>query len=118
MSTDTVATETGADTSVIFVPPAGTKSATIEAIVPGESRRASGAVSMVENTVDPSTGMVTIRATMPNTDEILWPGTLVNVELTLRNENTVLGGKPIEKIQTVPGLVDAIAYLDARRAIV
>lgn len=36
----------------------------------------------------------------------------------LRNENTVLGGKPIEKIQTVPGLVDAIAYLDARRAIV
>jgi hypothetical protein len=36
----------------------------------------------------------------------------------LRNENTALGGKPFEKIQTVPGLVDAIAYLDARRAIV
>jgi RND family efflux transporter MFP subunit len=68
----------------------GAETATIEAIVPGEKRRASGAVSMVENTVDPSTGMVTIRATMPNTDEILWPGTLVNVELTLRNENTVV----------------------------
>jgi len=36
----------------------------------------------------------------------------------LRNDNSVLGGKPIEKIQTVPGLVDAIAYLDARRAVV
>lgn len=36
----------------------------------------------------------------------------------LRNDNTVLGGKPIDNIQTVPGLVDAIAYLDARRAIV
>src|SRR3954452_17389716 len=36
----------------------------------------------------------------------------------LRNDNSALGGKPIEKIQTVPGLVDAIAYLDARRAIV
>lgn len=36
----------------------------------------------------------------------------------LRSENTALGGKPIDKIQTVPGLVDAIAYLDARRAIV
>ncbi|WP_028034169.1 MbcA/ParS/Xre antitoxin family protein [Chelativorans sp. J32] len=36
----------------------------------------------------------------------------------LRNDNTALGGKPIEKIQTIPGLVDAIAYLDARRAIV
>jgi transcriptional regulator with XRE-family HTH domain len=36
----------------------------------------------------------------------------------LRNDNTALGGKPLETIQTVPGLVDAIAYLDARRAIV
>ena len=36
----------------------------------------------------------------------------------LRNENTALDGKPIEKIQTVAGLVDAIAYLDARRAAV
>lgn len=36
----------------------------------------------------------------------------------LRNDNTALGGKPIEKIETVSGLVDAIAYLDARRALV
>jgi len=36
----------------------------------------------------------------------------------LRNDNTALGGKPIENIQTVTGLVDVIAYLDARRAIV
>lgn len=36
----------------------------------------------------------------------------------LRNENTMLGGKPIEKIQTISGLVDVIAYLDARRALV
>jgi transcriptional regulator with XRE-family HTH domain len=34
----------------------------------------------------------------------------------MRNENTALGGKPVEKVQTVSGLVDAIAYLDARRA--
>jgi Protein of unknown function (DUF2384) len=36
----------------------------------------------------------------------------------LRSENTVLGAQPIEKIQTIAGLVDVIAYLDARRAIV
>ena len=30
--------------------------------------------------------MVTIRATMPNKDELLWPGTLVTIELTLRVE--------------------------------
>ena len=34
----------------------------------------------------------------------------------LRNRNSALDGRPIEKIQSVPGLVDAIAYLDARRA--
>jgi hypothetical protein len=34
--------------------------------------------------------MVTTRATMPNTDELLWPGTLVTVQLTLRNEDAVV----------------------------
>ena len=36
----------------------------------------------------------------------------------LRNENTMLDGVPLENIQTVSGLVDAISYLDARRALV
>jgi hypothetical protein len=36
----------------------------------------------------------------------------------LKSENTAFGAAPIEKIQTVSGLVDVIAYLDARRAIV
>lgn len=36
----------------------------------------------------------------------------------LRNPNTALEAKPIEKMQTVSGLVDVIAYLDARRAVI
>ncbi len=35
----------------------------------------------------------------------------------LRNLNTALDGRPVEKIQSVAGLVDAIQYLDARRAL-
>jgi hypothetical protein len=35
----------------------------------------------------------------------------------LRNSNSALNGKPVERIQTVSGLVDAIQYLDARRAL-
>jgi RND family efflux transporter MFP subunit len=62
----------------------------VEALVPGETRTAHGRVSMIENTVDPTTGMVTIRATMPNEDELLWPGTLVNARLTLRVEEAVV----------------------------
>ena len=62
------------------------ETATLEAIVPGSDARATGQVTMIENTVDPATGMVTIRATMPNENEVLWPGTLVNTALTLRAE--------------------------------
>ncbi len=36
----------------------------------------------------------------------------------LRNENEVLGGTPLAIIQSVPGLVHAVSYLDARRALV
>jgi RND family efflux transporter MFP subunit len=66
------------------------ESATIEAMIPGEPRRASGAVTMIENTVEAGTGMVAVRATMPNSDELLWPGTLVNVQMTLREEDSVV----------------------------
>jgi RND family efflux transporter MFP subunit len=64
--------------------------ASVAAIIPGETRTAVGRVSMIENTVDPTTGMVTIRATMPNQDELLWPGTLVTARLTLRTEEAVV----------------------------
>ena len=45
---------------------------------------------MVENTVDATTGTVPVRATMPNTDELLWPGTLVQVRLIFREEESVV----------------------------
>jgi multidrug efflux system membrane fusion protein len=65
------------------------ESATIEAIIPGDPRRASGQVTMIENSVDAPTGTVPVRATMPNADELLWPGTLVTVQLTFREEEAV-----------------------------
>jgi membrane fusion protein, multidrug efflux system len=66
------------------------ETATIEAVVPGETRKASGQVTMIENTVDMTTGTVPVRATMPNTDELLWPGTLVTVQLSFREEEAVV----------------------------
>ncbi len=36
----------------------------------------------------------------------------------LANPNSALAGKPIEKIETIAGLLDVLAYLDARRALV
>lgn len=36
----------------------------------------------------------------------------------LKNRNTMLDGEPAALIQTVPGLMNVIHYLDARRAVV
>jgi membrane fusion protein, multidrug efflux system len=65
------------------------ETATIEAMIPGDPRRASGQVTMIENSVDTPTGTVPVRATMPNADELLWPGTLVTARLTFREEQAV-----------------------------
>ncbi len=73
------------------------ETATVQVAKPGSDKRASGAVSMIENTVDTATGMITLRATMPNTDELLWPGTLVSVVLTVREDEAV--AVPVTAVQ-------------------
>jgi membrane fusion protein, multidrug efflux system len=79
------------------------ETATVEALPPGETRAAPGQVTMIENTVDPSTGMVLVRATMDNNDELLWPGTLVNTQVILRNEKAVVVPSPVVQVsQTGP----------------
>jgi membrane fusion protein, multidrug efflux system len=73
------------------------ETATVEAVIPGDPRRAAGQVTMIENTADTPTGTVPVRATMPNADELLWPGTLVNVQMTFRVEEAVT--VPSEAVQ-------------------
>lgn len=64
--------------------------ASVNVVVPGEKRTAHGTVAMVENAIDATTGMATVRANIPNADELLWPGTLVSVQVTLRTEDAVV----------------------------
>ncbi len=64
-------------------------SASVEAMIPGETKRAVGRIAMIENTVDPATGMVNVRANMPNANDLLWPGTLVQTYLKLRDEEAI-----------------------------
>lgn len=47
---------------------------------------ASGELSFVNNTVDPGTGMIQLKATFTNREGTLWPGQFVNVVLTLTVE--------------------------------
>src|SRR5262245_35328350 len=53
-------------------------------------RRAVGSLTFLNNTVDPSTGTIQLKATFSNTDNVLWPGQFVDVALTLATENAVL----------------------------
>jgi len=48
---------------------------------PGKVAR--GVLSVIDNTVDPNTGTIKLKATFENQDRILWPGQFVNVALTL-----------------------------------
>ena len=61
----------------------------VTATIPGHQRSETGKVAMVENTVDQTTGMVTVRGIMNNENETLWPGTLVNTKLIIRTEDAV-----------------------------
>jgi multidrug efflux system membrane fusion protein len=58
-----------------------------------------GELSFVNNTVDPGTGMIQLKATFPNREDTLWPGQFVNVVLTLTTQpDTVV--IPSQAIQT------------------
>ena len=62
----------------------------VGATIPGRQNSEQGKVAMVENTVDATTGMITVRGIMDNGNETLWPGTLVQTKLTIRTEDAVV----------------------------
>ena len=43
-------------------------------------------MTFIDNTVDASTGNITLKATFPNEDRALWPGAFVDVLLRLRTD--------------------------------
>jgi len=53
----------------------------------GGARTSVGELSFIDNSVDVTTGMLTLKATFPNQDEALWPGSFVDVVLVLDEEH-------------------------------
>jgi multidrug efflux system membrane fusion protein len=63
----------------------------VQVVIPGdEANPGMGRLSLVDNTVDVSTGMVRLKATYQNDDRRLYPGQFVNVVLTLGTENQAI----------------------------
>lgn len=72
----------------------------IEAEVPGESGiREKGVISFIDNTVDPATGTIRLKASFENPRKQLWPGQFVNLSMILAlRENVVV--VPTQAVQT------------------
>ena len=70
---------------------------TVEARIDGGRRTAAGTLTFVNNTVDPTTGTIQLKATFPNADDALWPGQFVDVVLMLASEAAVV--VPAEAVQ-------------------
>lgn len=71
------------------------------ATIPNSERSETGKVAMVENTVDSTTGMVTVRGIMNNASEVLWPGILVQTKLIVRvEEGVVVPTVAVQRSQT------------------
>ena len=51
-----------------------------------DAKTVDGHLTFIDNTVNPATGMVRLKAAFPNTDHALWPGEFVNVRLRLGTE--------------------------------
>ena len=62
----------------------------VEALPDPSQPAAAGAVTFMNNTVDPTTGTIQLKATFANSDSALWPGQFVDVALTLTTERAVV----------------------------
>ncbi|WP_454917199.1 efflux RND transporter periplasmic adaptor subunit [Xanthobacter sediminis] len=76
------------------------KDASVAITLQGSGESISGGkVAVIDNTVDPQTGTITVRAVFENADERLWPGTLGSVTVTLRVEDNAVA-IPNEAVQS------------------
>jgi multidrug efflux system membrane fusion protein len=71
-------------------------------------QRASGMLSVIDNTVDPATGTIRLKATFDNHNRLLWPGQFVDVSLTLGMQSNVVV-VPAEAVQ--PGQRGPVVYV-------
>lgn len=66
-------------------------------ILAGAARRDvidTGKLAVLDNQVDPATGTIKLKATLPNDRRRLWPGAFVNVRLLVRIERAVVTVPP------------------------
>jgi multidrug efflux system membrane fusion protein len=70
----------------------------VEAAPQGGRGATAGEITFMNNTVDPTTGTIQLKATFANADHALWPGQFVDVSLVLTTEPALV--VPAAAVQT------------------
>ena len=86
----------GAEVSVVG---AASPSGTATAEGSGRHISARGLLTFVDNSVDPRTGTIALKATFPNRDRSLWPGQFVTVSMTVAKRDDAIV-VPARAVQT------------------
>lgn len=72
---------------------------TVAAEVPGTAGvKETGSVSFIDNSIDPATGTIKMKASFANTKKLLWPGQFANLSITMAvlNNAVVVPGQAIQ----------------------
>lgn len=81
------------------------QSLVVEVSIPGTSDKPSaGELTFLDNAIQPNSGRLRLRATLPNTDRNLWPGQFANVRLILeiRKNAVVIPDQAVQLSQRGP----------------
>ena len=63
----------------------------VAAAIPGDTQpESTGALTFLDNAVDPATGAIRLKATFPNPDTRLWPGQFVHVRVLLSEQQNAV----------------------------
>lgn len=63
---------------------------TVDVQIPGAQKLRKATLLLVDNSIDPNTGMVPLRAQIANKDSFFWPGGYVEANLILKEEKDAL----------------------------
>jgi RND family efflux transporter MFP subunit len=80
----------------------------VKALLPERGATVSGKLQFVDNTVDPGSGTVRVKAEFANKDERLWPGAFVAVRLAVQ---TIRGASVVPQSAIIQGPRGRIVYV-------
>ena len=82
----------------------GTHAAVFASAADGKTALGQGILLTIDNTIDPATGSIKLKASFPNTDNRLWPGQFVTMKLQTEIQHGVITVPSIAVQRRIDGL--------------